>query len=661
MKDEDLVKVVLAYEADAKSYSGGDTVLQQNRAKLINYYNMQKYGEEESGLSKVVTSEVYEVVEGMIPQLMRLLMQNRDIGKFTSDSQQYDVEANQRTKHANYVFRQQHNATLLINSMLKDGLLLYTGWLKVYQDLTKKPHFTAFHGMTEEEYYVAEADLKRNEKITDLEQDEEGFYSFKLESMRESNQQKIEIIPPDDCLIGKGARSFEDAEFIGERTYKTKSDLISMGFEKKKLDKISSGEANDNIVDTARNHNLNGNDDNRDMSLLDKSKKGFWLGEYYLTVDMDGDGIAEWWQVFIVNNTILSKNRVDEHPYCVFVPIPLPHRAIGTCPAEKVAELQYWKSSLSRQFNNNIFINNFNRTVINELINPDDYLTPRPGGMVRSEGMGPVQNNIMPLPIIQQSPAIMEGINYVDTLVERVSGVTAYNQGMDTESLNKTATGFVGIKDMSMMRIEVIARQAANTLAQVFKKISNLAMRYQNEEVQIRVHGETLNFNPVKQWKDRDAHCDVDVGLGAGERQEQIANLNNVLQLLQYFKETGSLLADDLKFFNVLKNMTQLIGLKDTEQYFNNPEKPEQLLLAENEQLKLQLQQLQMQMQNPLAEAEQAKGQLRLVEQQQKQTHEMNMKMAEMEQSDTQFNKKLVFDLTKLEVDSKQNIPGSTV
>lgn len=673
MNDLELAKIVKGYEKDALSYCGEGSKIQQNRSLFLDYYNQLPYGDEVDGQSKIVTAEVYETVEGMIPQLMRLLLQNRNIGKFTANSEQYDTEAEQKTAHTNYVFSRKHNATRIVSNMLKDGLLQYTGWVKVYQDQSKKPYSDEYSGLDEIELQAVQSGLKGSQKIRDLEQDENGLYSFRLESFESCNEQRVEVIPSDDCVVSRGSRDFEKPDFIGENTYKTMSELKMMGFDKKVLKTLETGEQRGNVVDSSRNHNMgNGSDDTRQTTLDDKSSKGYWLGEYYLKVDMDGDGIAEYWQVFIVGQTILSKKRVDDHPYCVFVPIPIPHRAFGTCPAEHVAPLQYWKSSLARQMNNNIYANNFNRSVVNENINLDDLLTIRHGGAVRSEGTMPVQNNIMPLPVVQQVPAVLEGINYVDSLTEKVSGVTAYNQGMDTESLNKTATGFQGIKDMSMMRIEVIARQAADTLSQVFKKIAALAMRYQNEEVQIRVHGEPLQYNPVQMWKDKDCHCDVDVGLGAGERQERISNLNFVLQLQQYYNENGIPLADYAKQYHTLDKIMQEIGVRDAENYFNDPQQEDQLLMHQVQVLTMQNQQMQAQMQNPLAEAEQAKGQMRLAEQQQKQAHEMNMKMGEYEREDAAQAKELqqqmqihldnmAAKLTDLELKYKKNVEGAKV
>ena len=99
-------------------------------------------------------------------------------------------------------------------------------------------------------------------------------------------------------------------------------------------------------------------------------------------------------------------------------------------------------------------------------------------------------------------PAVLQAIEYVDSTREVRTGVTRYNQGLDTESLNKTATGFQGIRDMSQLRIELIARMEAAALKRLCELIIKNAALYQNESIQIKAHGETLEIDPST-WMDK--------------------------------------------------------------------------------------------------------------------------------------------------------------
>ncbi len=75
--DEQKLKVILEAEIDdAIGYVETETV--EQRTKAINYYNRYEYGNEIDGRSKIVTGEVAEVVDGALPQLMRIFTGSND-------------------------------------------------------------------------------------------------------------------------------------------------------------------------------------------------------------------------------------------------------------------------------------------------------------------------------------------------------------------------------------------------------------------------------------------------------------------------------------------------------------------------------------------------------------------------------------------------------
>jgi predicted carbohydrate-binding protein with CBM5 and CBM33 domain len=108
-------------------------------------------------------------------------------------------------------------------------------------------------------------------------------------------------------------------------------------------------------------------------------------------------------------------------------------------------------------------------------------------------------------------------------------------------------------------------------------------------------------------------------------------------------------------------------GLPDTSEFFNNPERPDELLTAENEILNNVVEQMQsqiQQLQNPLAEAEQIKAQAKLVEAQGKRELDIGQMLEdqrqfnlEMAQKQDETNKQIAIKLTEIEAKfaSEQN------
>lgn len=662
MSDSEINAIVEAEERDSIDFQ---TQIGKDRAKLLDYYNCRPYGDEIDGQSEVVTSDVSDVIEGMLPSLVRIFTQGKNIAYFEADRPEYDLEADQKTAYANWVFSRQNDGTLILHNMFKDALLQYTGTVKVYWDESKEVTKERYKGLSQFELQKLQLDEE-----SEIEEQEERIevingapitvYDVSVKRTKTVGRTKIDNIPPEEFLISRQARDFRKPRFIGHRTPKTRSELILMGFDRDIVETLPADEYFNFEVSDEKNSRYWNYDSVSENNPGDPSNDVIYLGEYYVYLDTDGDGVAELWQIFRGGNQILGKEQVDEHPFCVVVPIPIPHRAIGSCPGEQVADIQYLKSTLMRQALNNIYQTNYMRTIVNERVDLDDLLTPRAGGIVRVNDDGPIGDSLQPLVVQPIAEPILRMMEYVDVMREVRTGVTRYNQGLDSEALNKTATGFKGIMEASQQRLDMIARIFADTgVREIFRKIVKLAMQFQNDAIQIRVMGQPLEVDPTA-WRNN-LDCRLDVGLGAGDRQEKIVNLNAILAIQQGLIQQGSALTDQAKMYNTLDKLTTEVGLKDAGMYFNNPAQPQQLLQAQVEQLTMMVQQLQAQMQNPLAEVEQIKAEAKLATQQQQQQFETQKLLLEMEQKRKEFETNYLTKLTELELKYNTNVPGSLV
>lgn len=654
LTDVQIGQIVGAEETQAIGYMGEGSKIQQNRATLLDYYNQRPFGDEQDGLSQIVTSDVSDVVEGMLPNLLRIFTQGRNIAKFSATDPAYDDEAKIKTEFANWVFSQQHDGIAILHNMFKDALLQYTGVVKVCWDDSEETTADEYVGLSEMELLALKAEP--NFRVLKAKKKDE-FYDVDGEWVNSTGRVKIECVPPDELLIAKRARDFNKPPFIGQRTPRTRSELLEMGFDKKVVDSLGKDDILNDEVKLSRNYDIEESYEENPTS--DRSKDLISLGEYYVYLDADEDGISELWQVFYAGNKVLEKTKVDSHPFCVAVPVPMPHRAIGTCPAEQVADIQYLKSTLVRQMLNNIYATNFNRVMANERVELDDLLTPVPGGVVRVEGKGPIGDSVSPIQTISQVPGILQAIEHSDSMREVRTGVTRYNQGLDTESLNKTATGFQGIRDMAQMRVEMIARIFTGPVKKIFEKIIELSHKYQNETTQLRVSGQVYEIDPA-QWRYK-TNCHVDVGIGSGDRQEKIANLNFVYQQQKELLHLGSSLVDQKKMYNALEKVITEVGLKEASLYFNDPEIPHELLIAEIEKLTRENMQLQQQMQNPLAEAEAIKQQATTQREIAKIQTKAQADAVKLSQEDRHHDDKLAIELTKIEAQNAVNVPGSLI
>ena len=258
----------------------------------------------------------------------------------------------------------------------------------------------------------------------------------------------------------------------------------------------------------------------------------------------------------------------------------MPHRFYGRSVAELVEDIQLMKSTVMRQLLDNMYLTNNNRVAIMDgMVNMDDILTTRPGGIVRTkQPPNQVMQPIQAQPISQQAFPLLE---YLDQVREVRTGVTKYNQGLDSESLNKTATGINAILNQTQMRSELIVRIFAETgVKDLFRKMFALSVKYQDKEKIIQLNNEYIAVLPTE-WKDR-FNISITVGLGTGTKEQQVVMLNNILQKqLQAFELQGHRdypMVTMKNIYNTLAKVVENAGLQTVESYFVDPVKGQQMV-----------------------------------------------------------------------------------
>jgi len=223
----------------------------------------------------------------------------------------------------------------------------------------------------------------------------------------------------------------------------------------------------------------------------------------------------------------------------------------------------------------------------------------------------------------------------MDSMKEKRTGVTAYNQGLDANSLNKTATGVAQIMNASQQRIELVARTFAETgVKELFKLVHRLVRTTLTKPDIVRMRNKWVEVDP-REWEDRN-DLSISVGLGAGNKDQQLAHLMSILNMQKEAIQIG--LTSPEKIYNALAKLTQNAGFKNPEEFWTNPantpeqegqqDKPSEAeimvqgqLQIEREKAQAQLQQEQVRSQNDViierekiasqAELERFKAQLR--------------------------------------------------
>jgi hypothetical protein len=175
-------------------------------------------------------------------------------------------------------------------------------------------------------------------------------------------------------------------------------------------------------------------------------------------------------------------------------------------------------------------------------------------------------------PITEQASGMLA---YLDSVKETRTGVTRQSQGLDADTLNKTATGQNQILTQSQMRMELIARIFAETgVKDLALKIFELVCKYQNKEKIVRIRGKYIPMRPYE-WKDR-VNVSVTVGLGTGSKEQQLILLHSILQkqmeAINLQQNVYGPMVNLRNIYNTLKKLIENAGLNGVEPYFMDPD-----------------------------------------------------------------------------------------
>ena len=599
------LKNIISQEINnSMGYMGGN--LSAQRKKSLEYYMGEPLGTEIDGRSQVVSTDVADTVETILPNLLKIFTASDQTVKCEPVKAE-DVElADQATNYINYIFNKDNNGFSILYTWFKDALIEKNGIVKVYWDESEKVEQETYQNLNDEEYKILidsdDVEVVEEESFVD-EKAKAEFEEIKIiaadqgqdlgklptpklhnciiKRTTSSGKVKIENIPPEEFLIQKTAKTIEDSNFVAHRVLKTRSDLIKMGFDKDVVENLPT--QNTVLFNEERLTRFADIDENPLNDSPDESTEDIEIYECYVRIDMDGDGIAELRKVIVAGNsadTVLENMPCDFIPFCSLTPIPMPHRFYGRSVSELVEDVQLVKSTVMRQLLDNMYLTNNNRVAIMDgMVNLDDLLTSRPGGVVRtkqppSQVMMPMQSQT----ISQQAFPLLE---YLDTVRETRTGVTRYSQGLDAQSLNKTATGVNTLMSQSQMRMELVARVFAETgIKDLFKRIFELTCKYQDKERIVELNNQFVPVKPTE-WKNR-YNVTITVGLGAGSKDQQIVMLNNILQKqLQAFQLQGNKEYPMVNLKNIYNSLAKIIeeaGLKNVENYFINPDQGKDLM-----------------------------------------------------------------------------------
>jgi hypothetical protein len=554
--------------------------LSEQRAEAMRYYLGETFGNEQEGRSSVVSRDVADTVEWIMPALMKIFTSGDEIVKFEPNGPEDEEGAQQATDYVNYVFTRQNNGFVALYSFFKDALLLKNGFVKTYWEKYSKRRIEKYENLTLDELTQMVMQLEaQGSQVTvkaGSEDQATGIISVELEIVDEGGRVCVDPVPPDEVLVSKNATwDIQKARFVAHRCRKTASELREMGFD---TEGLSTADAEDFGIERQTRLLYDQEDSFENDDMGDESQRVFLVTEAYPLVDFDGDGISERRIVIKVGNEILSNEEIDRVPLDTITPIMMPHKLYGLSVHDIIGDVQLIKSTVLRQILDNMYLTNNSRVMaLDGMVNIDDLLTVRPGGVVRVKTF----DALKPLTVPFFGAPAFNMLGYLDSVREGRTGVR-YFQGVDADALNKDTSGVAldSFKMAAMEKIELIARIFADTgVKSMFMAIFELVSKHEKRAKMIRLRNQWVPIDP-RTWSN---HFDlsVSVGLGTGNKAQFLNGATTLFNVQKEIIAGGGLnrIVTEENVYNLANDVAQAVFPKKGQKYFTDPSKlppPEQ-------------------------------------------------------------------------------------
>lgn len=592
IEGNDLSALIAAEIATSKSYA--DNNLKDRREEALEYYNgTMRDLKAPPNRSSVVSRDVQDVVSWTLPAVVRVFTSTDRMVVYAPTGDGDEEYADQASDFVNYVFFTECDGYRVIYDATHDSLvagnaIVYHTWdesdeITVTEHTRVTPDMAAML-LEEDGVEVIEQEQAEDPEMMDVPDPATGqvtqvpvpTFNLKLRRIDKRGRLRIHTVPPENFFMDPEAVRIEDARFVAYRhENKTRSDLIEMGFDRTDVEELAT--SNTRLTEGETLARDDGAYSLRTASL--KSQDLIDLYECYVRADANDDGIAEtlkvWWAGHNGSGKVLKYEEwEDDVPYSDVPCYPMPHRWEADGLPERTKDIQRAKTALLRATLDNLYASVMPMLEIeeNSVRNPDILINPKWGGLIwKRPGTSPIVPHVPPF----VADKALQGMEYLDMVRAQRTGISRTTMALDPDAINnQTATASQNQRDAGYTQIEMIARNMAEFgWKRVFKAVLKLVIKHQDRPKTIRLRDRFVPMDP-RVWN-AGMDCTINVGLGTGSRERDMAMLSNVLQsqmmLADRFMAAGAQEeAIDLlpKVVTTLKKIAESAGIKNAESYY---------------------------------------------------------------------------------------------
>ena len=540
LTDSEIIGMIRPDLDDAEQYSED---LGEIREENYALYRAEPYGNEIQGWASVVDPVIWDAIEGIMPSLVEIF--NDDWFMLRADDPERADNFKELIRYQLYC---QQDGYKTITSFLRDTLLYHFGVLKISYVEDYESTDETFSSITPAQMAeiagMSEVDITKYDEITTTDP-ETGVETTEFQNVKlvrhdiKYRGPAAECIPPWEFGFSPGYAELDDCPIVYHKVRRTLSYI-----KQKEVDKIYKPGSYDALVDRGlepssdeeTQYNLTTTDYYDDTQPSTSAPQQIPnqevdIYECYVKLDVDGDGISEDCIVTVALDVVLSVelNPYRRPPFRLGIAIPESHKIPGIPYAEILSEDQKTMTNLKRLVQDSAAQACYQNPITDD---PNMF-----NMLVTRKPMQPILGNPQRVSTLEsQAPNqfILKAIEMAESDIENKTGVTRYNQGLDADSLNKTATGVSMIMTAAQQRLRMVARNIGNiALKGMIRDFIFINQKWPGTE-DMQIIGKGISINP----DDLSGQYDISVQVGVGPQEKQQAALI-MDQLVQFQLQAG--------------------------------------------------------------------------------------------------------------------------
>ena len=578
-----------------------DDELRSNWEAAYKYYKGEAPGESPATDSTMVSTDVSDVIEWVLPAVLKPLIESPDVVRFDPVDPEDVEQAATESDYVHHTLMKECNGFLKLYNHVKDALILKNGVFCTYWDDETRHQKESYTDLGEAELadLLAPSDGSRVKLISSRSRElpmvdvqtgvplpqQPGMppptytvYDVDVRRVRERGRAKVENCVPEEFQIDFAHNSIDlsEARWCCYSMRKSRAELVALGYDESKIDEMTpeSRARWDDEVRWAREDVEHSADQYDDNDTPDRSQDMFEINRVYMMLDVDGDGLEEHWLIILGGRDgqqMLDSYEVPENPFSASTPFISAHKFYGQSFFDKIRKLADHKSKVLRMLEDNLDLaNNPYKKVVRGAVDMDTALTRQVGGLYIVDEVNALTE--VPAPVIGQQAQQL--LDYLDKMRSERSGTDPNAQSISKvlpeESMNSAVERVLSMKEEL---VGLIIRVFAETgIRDMLLKLRGVLARNRIGDQTVQLRNKWATVNPGN-WVER-MDTTIKVGLGTGDQIQKTNGLNTILGIQMQAMQGGlqGVLVSPERIAYTISELVRTQRLGDPEDFILSPE-----------------------------------------------------------------------------------------